>query len=473
MGISNVLQTGHSGLMAAKAAIATAGHNIANANSDGYSRQRVLTTPISNPNQWNHQHIGAGTQVQRVERLNDEYIEKQVRNAKKDFAHYEEKELILRQTEDIFNEMNGHGLNELISKFFNDFRRLSNEPESLAIRQVVRESSRALVHEFHRIRHEVDEVRTHIDARLEGYTKEMNADIRDLLDLNQKIKTLTAIHQQPNDLLDRRDLLLRKLSAFMDLTIQSSDRQNLNVGLKNCGSLILDDDVQWLISDRTPADTEGKLEGSIDIKMVKNTELPITHRIQGGKFGALIEIRDQLISQLLGRLDEMAYQLMKNVNAVHTQGVTLTGETGVPFFKHLDHPHHAAETLSLSAEIESDIKQISTGMAHQAPGDNRIALAISQIQNERCMNDGFSTLNEWYHTLVSDVGVVSARNRMALHQQQDSVTQLNKMREQISGVSIDEETTHLLQYQHVFDASAKVIQIADELLKTILALKRD
>ena len=106
-----------------------------------------------------------------------------------------------------------------------------------------------------------------------------------------------------------------------------------------------------------------------------------------------------------------------------------------------------------------------------APADNRIALAIAQLQGEKVM-DGSSTLDEFYNGLVADVGVASARNRSTMNQAKDISEQLGKFRERLSGVSIDEETTNLMQYQQAFAASAKVIQVADEMLKTVLEIKR-
>jgi flagellar hook-associated protein 1 len=88
------------------------------------------------------------------------------------------------------------------------------------------------------------------------------------------------------------------------------------------------------------------------------------------------------------------------------------------------------------------------------------------------MNEGKATMDDWYNSIITDVGVIAGRNRENLSQQKDIVVQLGKMRDQLSGVSLDEETTNLLQYQQAFDASAKVIQVADEMLKTVLELKR-
>ena len=105
-------------------------------------------------------------------------------------------------------------------------------------------------------------------------------------------------------------------------------------------------------------------------------------------------------------------------------------------------------------------------------GDNRIAIALSGIQGLRVMNNGKTTMDDWYNSIVSDVGVLKSRNQSDMNQQKSINTQLGKMRDQLSGVSIDEETTNLLQFQHAFDASAKVIQVADEMLDTVLNLRR-
>jgi flagellar hook-associated protein 1 FlgK len=81
------------------------------------------------------------------------------------------------------------------------------------------------------------------------------------------------------------------------------------------------------------------------------------------------------------------------------------------------------------------------------------------------------TMDDWYDSMVSQVGVIASKNRFTLSQEKDVLTQLNKIREQVSGVSIDEETANLMQFQHAFDASAKVVQVADEMLKTILSMR--
>ena len=159
-------------MIAAKAAISTAGHNVSNTNTEGFSRQRVHTEAIAGRESTGARGmIGRGTNIGSVDRLNDLYLEKQIRNAKRDVSNSEEKEMALRQLEDTFNESNGEGLNSLLSRFFNEFRKLGNQADSEAVRQSVREATSAVVNDFRRIRKEVSNIRDHIDARIEGHVQ--------------------------------------------------------------------------------------------------------------------------------------------------------------------------------------------------------------------------------------------------------------------------------------------------------------
>ncbi|MGZ3707313.1 MAG: flagellar basal body rod C-terminal domain-containing protein, partial [Bdellovibrionota bacterium] len=182
---------------------------------------------------------------------------------------------------------------------------------------------------------------------------------------------------------------------------------------------------------------------------------------------------DKTLSTMIKRMDDLAHGITDSVNQVHSQGFTANGVQGVNFFKQLEHGNErASEFIELSDDVKNHVNNIATAAIEDAPGDNRVAIAISWLQNMKLMNGGTATLDDWYNSIVSEVGVASEKNKAAMSQQKDIVTQLGKMRDQISGVSIDEETTNLLEFQHAFDASAKVIQVADECMKTVLDLKR-
>lgn len=460
-------------MTASKAAIATTGHNISNANTEGYSRQRVdLQTSTPHPKAGDRRVIGTGVNIERVSRTNDEYLEKQIRNSGRVMSHMEEKDLMLRQVEDIFNEMGGEGLNRLMSRYFNEFRKLANEPDNEAVRQSVRESTQAMINDFKRIRTEVVDVSRHIDARIGGYISEVNATAEEVKNLNTRIREAEIGGGAPNDLLDKRDVALKKLATFMDISSHKDNQGNVCVDVVGVGPLVNGPNAEKFLGYRSPADEYGKAESALDIKTSGNARGVVTHQLKGGKLGALLEVRDQTISAVLDRLDELAFNVVNATNSIHSQGFTREGFQGVDFFKGLSQKERAAEFISLSDEVRGSTNNIATAAIPDAPGDNRIALLISGLQGHRIMADGKATADDFYNSMVSDVGVTTNRNREGMNQQKDIQTQLNKMRDQISGVSLDEETANLMQFQHTYGAAAKVIQVADEMLKTVLELKR-
>lgn len=460
-------------MTAAKAQMATTSHNISNANTEGYSRQRVQQEASrATQKHGAHNIIGSGTLLNRTERINDAYVERQIRQAGRDMGHMEEKDLALRQTEDVFNELGGEGLNRLMAKFFNDFRKLGNEPDNEAVRQSVRESAQAMTNDFKRLRAQVEEVRDHIDVRIEGFTREMNALADEIKDLNIKIKIQEVGGASANDLKDKRDLAFKKLSSYVDLSMHPDKEGAYNIDIKGVGPLVNGPNAMKFIVNRTPADQDGKPENSLSITTTANASADVTHAIRGGKIGALLEVRDQTLSTILERLDDLAVMLTDSVNAIHAEGYNRNGLKGTLFFKPIEHKKGSAEYMQLSDAVSSDANNIAAAAIPDSPGDNRIAVAISQLQNMRIMGDGKSTVDDFYNSIVSDVGIVANRNRQNMNQQKDITMQLGKIREQISGVSIDEETANLMQFQHAFGASAKVIQVADECLETVLNLRR-
>ena len=419
-----------------------------------------------------HALVGSGTQVNRIDRVNDEYIEKQLRGASRDIAHMEEKDLLLKQTEDVFNEMGGDGLNRVMSQFFNEFRKLSNDPDNEAIRQSVREASEAMVNDFHRLHQEVDDIRRHADARIEGQVGEINNLAVQLRDMNIRIHQQEVIGTPANDLQDKRDQLLKQLSSYADLTMHKDGDGNFVVELKGVGPIVIGPEAQKFTTETSPADGEGKVDGALDLKSTATTHSIVTHQIKGGKLGALLDVRDNTLSSITDRLDELAFSVSEAVNTIHEQGFNRNGTQGVAFFKQLGQKDRASEFIGLSDAVKLDANNIASAAMPDAPGDNRVAIAISGLQNMKLMRDGKTSVDDFYNSIVSDVGVAASKNRFNMNQQRDILTQLGKMREQISGVSIDEETANLMQFQHAFGASAKVIQVADEMLQTVLNLKR-
>ena len=474
MSILNILQSGRGGMTTSKAGIATSGHNISNANTEGYSRQRVHSeAEVSGQiNGTGGPYVGQGSKLARIERVNDQYLEKQLREGGREMAHFEEKQVFLNQMEDVFNEMNGDGLNRIMTRFYNDFRKLSNEPTSEAIRQSVRESSQAMVNDFKRIRTEMDQIRSHIDTRIEGNMKELDGLSQELKDLNVRIHTAEIQGHEANDLEDHRDKILQKMATYADLGIHKDNNGMVSVDVKGVGPLVTGPNAEKYYVARAAAQPDtGSPENGLQISRSQYGTQYVTHQFTNGKIGALVEMRDKTMSTAIDRLDQLAHAVATSVNEIHAKGFTQDGETGVHFFNPINGVSGAAHSLSLSEAVRSDVGNIAAGIAPNSPSDNRLALAIANLQNARFMNGGQTTADDFYNSIVADVGVANSRNNEALGQQKGILANMQKMRDQIAGVSIDEEVTNLMQFQHAFDASARVIKVADEMLDTVLKLR--
>ncbi len=470
----NILQSSRSGMTTSQAGIATAGHNISNANTEGYSRQRVKSeAQVSGQmNAMGGPYVGQGSKLTTIERVNDQYLEHQLRDGARDMAHFEEKQVFLGQVEDVFNEMNGDGLNRIVAKFFNEFRKLANDPTSEAIRQSVRESSTAMVNDFKRIRVDLDQIRAHIDNRIDGNMRELNDLAVQLKELNVRIHAAEIQGHPASDLEDRRDHILQKMSTYVDLSVHKDNNNMVSVDIRGVGPIVTGPNHNEYYLGRAPAqEAEGSPDGALQISRSQFGGQYITQQFQGGKLGALIETRDKMMGGVIDRLDQLAHAIATSVNELHQQGVTANGKTGISFFKPIDQVSGASHALALSDEIKADVTNIATGIAPHAASDNRLALALANLQNARFMNDGSTTVDDFYNSIVSEVGVASAKNTEALGQQKGILSNMQKMRDQISGVSIDEEVTNLMQFQHAFDASARVMKVADDMMDTILRLR--
>lgn len=475
MGLPNVMQTGLSGMVAAKTAIATTGHNITNANSEGFSRQRVeLKGNTPNPSLAARNVVGQGVAIASVSRVNDEYLEKKIRNGTTSLSEMEEKDMHLNQLEDVFNELNDDGLNRLMANFFNQFRKLANDPDNEAVRQSVREASQAMVNDFKRLRQEVVDVSKHIDNRIEAYSKDINSLVDECGQLNVEIKKVEmGGGASANDLKDRRDVVLKKIASYMSVSTHTDKDGSIHIDIPKIGPLLTAHPKGEEFSvERSPRDAQGKPENAYDVLTSSYAGSNVTHSIKGGKMGALLDVRDKTVGSILDRLDELAFSVTTAVNDLHRQGFTRNGGTGVEFFKNLQTKERAAEYLDMSAAVKENVNNIAAAAIPDAPGDNRIATALGSIQGLRILNGGKSTADDFYNSIVNDVGIISSRNKTAMSQEKTVMTQLGKMRDQLSGVSLDEETANLLQFQQAFGASAKVIQVADQMLDEVLNLRK-
>jgi flagellar hook-associated protein 1 len=485
--MSDLLNIGASGLFSSKKALETTGHNLSNANTEGYSRQRVRQTANA-PIIKSGLNVGTGSKIDNINRIHDPFIEKRLNQSLSKYEFFNERALQLGQVEDLFNEVDNDGLNKVITKFFNSFRELSAQPENETIRSVVRDSAILIVKDFNRISQTLDQLTNSIENKMKSQVEDINQVLDSVALLNRKITELEAGGSETGDLRDQRDLALKNLSKNFTLHTYTDDKNQFVVTAKGVGTLVAAGEVQHLATGAGLTE-DNKDNGKLEIYFQRRPSAPVSNKFELGTLSSILNVRNNDIKEIRGKIDTIAYNLANLVNAVHRRGAVARpipvdqgrgiasfdakGPTsGIDFFKIPDEIKGASALIDLSDDVKNDLSNISTGLIPNAPGDNRVALAISKIQHEKVLDDSSTTIEESYLQIIGKIGLESGKARLDAEQNEGVLTQLQSLKERVSGVSIDEETANMVRYQHAYDASARVMRTADEMFKSVLGILR-
>ena len=231
------------------------------------------------------------------------------------------------------------------------------------------------------------------------------------------------------------------------------------------------------------------MNSSVEIVLKDRPSQKITDQFKSGTLASIIKVRNEDLRKLQTDIDGIAYQFTTSVNAIHRQGfvnrpITIGADgkpaaidqkgptTGLDFFKQPLSVDEAGNFIDLSDSVKKDLSNIAAALDPNAPGDNRVAIGISKLQHERISGEGSVTLEEQYLQTIGSIGLETGKARLDAEQASGILAQANSLRERLTGVSIDEETANMVRFQQAYQASAKIMQAADDMFKTVLELKR-
>jgi flagellar hook-associated protein 1 FlgK len=467
--------------------MATTSHNIANANTDGFSRQEVRQETSFTLPEGNYV-LGTGTQIQSIKRQHDELVEKKLNSSLTGNNFDKERALQLGHVEEIFNEINSEGMNKVLNRFFNSMRELSNQPENETIRNVVKENAKIVVGDFHRIQSSLDDVRGQINKKISLAVDDINMLTKNIARLNKEINVEEVTSGMANDLRDQRDRAIRSLAEYFPIQTHSDDEGQYVVSVEGLGSLVSGSINQELKVGSTVKNGQNSADkGDVEVFFASRQSLNISENLKGGTLGALLKTRNEEIIQLEGQVDELAHGLVLATNAIHRRGFAnhpvptdaqgnpvpnAAGRqvTGINFFKEPLDMKRAAEYIDISDEIKEDVNNIATALSPNTPGDNRIALAISKLQHEKVLAGGTTTFEEQYLKSVGHIGLQAGKAKINEEQSGGILAQAKSVKERLAGVSLDEEAANMIKYQNSYEASAKVMRASDEMFKAVLNL---
>ncbi len=463
--VFGILNTGRTALLTQQKAIDITGHNIANVNTDGYSRQRVnmeTNEPVSSsPGQ-----TGTGVRTAEIQRVYDQFLGAQINEENQNLGNWEAQKGVLERVEIIFDESSGYGLNQAMSEFWNAWQDLANNPSDYAGRAALLAKSETMTTTFNNIYLNLEQIQRDIDTSIMGTVKEINSIAERIAGLNQKIALTEVGGQNANDYRDSRDLLLKELSLMIN--IDSFENSDGKVTVLVAGGRPLVENISsWNLSTQPDVDSDFQ-----DIVWTDSGGNPvvITSSISGGKLKGWLEVRDVTIPDYLSKLNDLAEEIITEVNDFHKDGLGLNDDVVAErnFFtgtKALD--------IAVNQDIVDDVNNIAAaGSLDGLPGGNSNAIKIANLQNELTMNGNpaTATFDDYYNSLVSDVGSGVQKATVNFDHQSLMTTHLDNYRESISGVSLDEEMVNLIKFQHGYNAAARLISVADELLDRVISM---
>jgi flagellar hook-associated protein 1 FlgK len=458
------LETSRRGMMVQQRALDTTGHNLANATTQGYSRQEVVIIPTdaySNPT-WDSSvtpgQLGTGTDVNMIRRVINEYLDHQMRRTNTDTSYWEEQISVLERAEASFAEPSSEGIGDSIVDLYKGWMDLNNTPQDPGIKAAVVQLGDALATLMSYTYNQLEDVQntvadiTDVSGSPEittGMQKQQVDRVNEILvqvrDLTVSIKKIYELNQQPNDLLDKRDQLLEELSKYAPVSVTYETR----AGKPPTGEISqltfmgVDLDLNCIGDETLSLSTDGDtVTLSID-----GTELNLTDNrydiAQGGSFLGVERARQDLI-RFKAMLNDIAINLRDKISA----------QLGQDFFT----GDLATGDFAVNSELVDDPSQL----------DGTKAQLVSNTRGEDIDADRPYTIEEYFSILLTDLaGCVKGVNDMAANQAAIK-KQITDLRDSVAGVSMDEELTKMLQFQYGFQASARMINALDGMLDVII-----
>lgn len=463
------MDMGRRGMMLSQTALNTTSHNISNKSTEGYSRQRVdiVTNPAVDEGRY---RSGTGARLGGINRVNNPWLEKQLEQEGSQYSFLDSKANALTGLENVINEQNVEGINASISNFFNSFRDLANNPESAVPRTQVREAASSLMSVLKTAKKQIDAAAEGIGKSIEAGLEEVNGYGKEIAQLNEKILNVEISGGQANDERDRRDLLVKKLSEKMNISYAEDPKTGmLNVTAGKTAVLVAGTSATQIYATRS--ESEGP---RVMYNLSQDSTFDVTDQFVGGSLGASLSVAgaNGEVGQLGQHLEDMAYNIASEVNKIHQEGFDRYNGQGVQFFDMNQKNGFSIENMSLNKEILKDVGLIAAASQPNSPGDNNVALVLQNLQFQKVMGDGQYTFDNFYNSKVGEIGLVTKGTLTALESQKNTVDQLKNTRESISGVNLDEEASKMMEFQKSFEASARMIRVADEMFDTVLNLKR-
>ncbi len=456
-GLSAIFDIALSAIKASQISMGVVANNVANASNPDYVRKEpVLSEKPSDLS--STVGVGRGVDVVRVRRVIDEFVSSQWRKELSRLGYRESESELLSRIDGVFNEMEGGGVSSALDEFWNAWEELSADPSNMVKRAVVVDRAKDLIAQIKSKSSYLEDLRSDTRRGIESVVDKINSITKKVADLNAKIMSLSGRSTGLEGFKDERDALLRDLAQLVDIDVV---RTNTSIEVYVGGAPIVDAGKSYELS-------YNPREGKVEWEGEAGARADITSRISGGKLGGYLEVERDIIPYFIDSLDKLSYNLVVKVNEIHSSGYGLGDTTGVNFFKPLSSESAAAQSIEVNPDVENDISLVAASSQPNQPGNNENALRIANLRETIIPELGDKSFNGFYAHMVGFAGSKAEDSKTALDHQKLLVKGIKEDFESISGVNLDEEAANLVKYQQMYNASAKIITMANEMFETLI-----
>jgi flagellar hook-associated protein 1 FlgK len=445
-GLFGTLSIALSSLGVSQEEMATTSNNVANTNTPGYSRE-VPDTVAGDPIAVGRLSLGTGVVLQKIESLRDPILEIQLNQATQQNSQLNTALTQLQQLQTQFASSTS-GIGADISNFFNSLQQLAPDPTNLELRQSVLTAAGNLASDFNTAASNLQTQRSNIDLNVVQSVGAVNALTAQIASVDQQISRLQNEGQNPSTLIDTQTTLIRQLSGLVGVSVIPTDH-GITVATSN-GTTLVSGSQSFALTAQL---------GSGGVQHVFSGAQDITGSLTGGSLSGLVQVRDQEIPTLGSSLDQLAADLANGLNTANQAGFDLNGAAGTNIF--VPPPVGgvgAAATLTVNITDPALIAASSNGTS----GSNGNLAVLSAVATQPLTN-GETPINS-YSSIVFKVGNDTSNTSADVESSALILQQLKDQRGSISGVSLDEEATNLIQYQTAYQAAARVVSTVDSLL---------
>lgn len=463
-----ILSTARSAIAAHQTAMQVTSHNVANAETPGYTRQRAElmgSWPVRMP----YGNLGTGVQVHDISQIRDPLLDATFRRESSNATGFGLRRDLLGQVEGIFDEPSEQAFAATLDAFWGAWADAGNAPLDATARRLVQQRGSQVAFALNGMATRFDTLAGDTMARLQNAVGDLNESARQVAELNTQIIAMESGGNTAGDLRDARNRVIDSMSGLASL--QVIERRDGTVAVLVANQTLVDGSTHKAI------DVVGG-PGAVQLTFRGDADpLPSL----GGTLGAMTQLLTQDLPQLRRQLDELAAGIVSTVNGLHRTGWSPTGDpdaaappgwagSNVDFFAAAG---TTAATIALDAGIAADAGRIAIGSVHGGTGDNAVAIAMSRLRDTAVpvgTPPSTVSLAAFYRGTVSDVAVRTSAATSAATVAETLSAQAEVRRQSLSGVSTDEELVQLMRHQQAYVAATRLVSAVEEMADALLGM---